>query len=133
MLGMACPYQKKQHRIIHHRLEKWIKRQVPDSNFRDSLFLYYHNSQGTFVIASWTVPGKFFVDVINLGDSLSNFDYPTAQQFRLRVRAPMSGAQTARTMKQYEQNRLSQIQEENDENVEYNNQRYSEKRIMVSV
>ena len=136
MIGMACRYDKRQHRIIHPRIERWIQRQVRDSKFRASLFMYYHRSHGTFIVARWVVPGRLFEDIINLEYSLSNFDKEMARQFRIQVRSPVGRRQLSRALIQKERDRISRLQQQNDKKVEYSEwkkQKYLENKLTVSL
>ncbi len=100
MLGLACEYDGSQHRLITPELLHWCKRQASDGELRDSLFVYHHLQVGTFVIARWiNHPWGLFVDVLNLGHSLANFDKTAAREFRNRVLCPVSAEATARGMR----------------------------------
>jgi len=126
MLGVPCRFDKRVHRIVHPRLERWIKRQAP-GKFGASLFLYYHNLQGTFNIAHWVVPDRLFRDIVSIGYSLSNFDRAMAENFRANVRSPVSGRQLARALRQKECDRLSKKQEGVNEQRTYRNWSKSDK------
>jgi hypothetical protein len=86
MFGMACPFRSQQHQIIHPPLESWLKRESP-REVRDSLFVYYHLRERTYVIAMWTRPGMF-MDMVNLGFTLGNFDRQRAQLFLEQLNKP---------------------------------------------
>lgn len=128
MIGQACQYDRRQHRIIHPRLEKWIKRQIPgDEKLRDSLFMYFHLFAQNFVIAQWVSYKKAFVDVINLGGSLNNFNPETAQQFQIQIKSPVGSKELAVALKQKERDRLAQRQAVNDQQVATNERKMSSK------
>jgi hypothetical protein len=119
MLGTSCPYRSDQHRIIHPELERWVKRQVSDPKLRDSLFVYHHLQVGTFVIAQWTVPDRWFVDVLNLGSSLANFDRGRAEMFKITFLQPVGKRQLGRALGQGYMGHLRGLQQQNDEEKEY--------------
>ena len=118
MLGQVCEYRRDQHRVIQPRLLNWIKRQVPRGNLRDSLFIYRHLEHNTFVVASWSRRNRDFQDIINIGLSLDNFTEQVAEQFRVRVRDTFTRHELIRILKQEERNKLTNMQEENDEEVD---------------
>ncbi len=118
MLGQPCAYDRQQHRIIHPHIEKWIKRQVPVGKLRDSLFVYYHNLYGTFVIAQWIAPKKSFIDVLNMGTTLYNFDQDMAEEFLQGILSPVSSQEMADSLKRGESNRLSRKQDSTSDRAE---------------
>lgn len=117
MIGQVCKYRRDQHRVIQPRMLNWIKRQVPRGNLRDSLFLYRHLEQGTFVIAMWSQVGKSFQDIINLGLSLDNFTREVAEQFRIRIRDTLTRHELCQFLRQKQRDDLTNLQQENDEEV----------------
>lgn len=117
MLGQTCRFDKAQHGLVHCELEDWIKRQVPAGE-RDLLFIYRHHLHGTFVIGYWVVLGSLFMDVMNLGHSLANFSRAMAQKFKRQFGDSMSREDMIKELKQHERDRLSGLQQENDEEVE---------------
>ena len=117
MLGTLCQYRRDQHRVIQPRMLKWIKRQVP-GKLGDSLFIYRHLELGTHIIAMWSQIGKSFQDIVNLGLSLDNFTREVALQFVAQVKDAQTRYELCTFLKQQERNKLSEMQDENDEEVE---------------
>ena len=116
MLGLACQYDERQHKVIHPPLENWVKGQVSDPVLRDRLFIYYHNLEGTFVIGLWEGNSKgYFIDAMNLGDSLQNFDRLMAQSLVTNLSRPLSNKQIARGFRRSERDELHAKQEYADE------------------
>lgn len=118
MLGQVCLYRRDQHRVIQPRMLNWIKRQVAGGNLRDSLFIYRHLELGTYVIAMWSQIGRTFQDIVNLGYSLDNFNRDVAEKFRVRIRDSGTRHELREYLKQQERDELTNLQQENDEEVE---------------
>jgi len=79
-MNLSCPFRRDQHQIIKPPMASWIKRNCPDPSLKDKLFMYRHILYGTFVVALWVKPG-WFIDVLNLGGSLGNFNSLKAHTF----------------------------------------------------
>lgn len=124
MIGMLCPFRRWQHKIIHPRMLDWIKRGVP-AKLRDSLFMYYHLQAGTYVIAQWVVPDRFFLDVRNLEHSLDNFTKEMAIAVLAQLRDSVSRPDIAKSLRQYARDQASKDQERNDMQVERRRRRQS--------
>ena len=114
MIGQACQYRPEQHEMLHGDVENWIKRGIPDLKIRESLFVYRHRLHGTFVIGLWVGPGRF-VDVLNMGHSLANFNREKAQQFIRQINDSVSGQQIAKILNQAERDRVGDSQQQADE------------------
>jgi hypothetical protein len=115
MIGMPCAYRRDSHRIIHPRFLNWIRRQLADVKLRESLFVYYHLIHRNFVIAHWKVPCRYFVDILNLGHSLENFDQETAKNLITQLRTPISGSEMAEILRDKERKWLTMKQDDNDD------------------
>ena len=80
MLGVPCRYDEAQHQLLTPPLLDWCRLQTSDPDIRDNLFVYLQRLYGTFVIARWVdKPLGLFVDVLNLGYSLSIFNREAAE------------------------------------------------------
>lgn len=120
MFGLACPYSRAQHKILtRHRLLDWIKRKVPELKLRDSLFIYYHLTEHTFVVAKWIVPCKLFIDLWNLGTHYEELTPEGIRDFLQRLRHPISKQEMREKMRLQEWRELSDKQDTNDACVEY--------------
>jgi len=123
MIGMACPYQPRVHKIIHPDLENYIKREVSDENLRDSLFIYFQTEYENFVIAHWTNQSHTaFMDVMNLGPSLSNFTREKADALRemLGTDSGVRAQDAAKQLRRGERLELGESQETNDKQKDLN-------------
>jgi len=97
MIGMVQFYRSDDHTIIGGDIAAFCARLVEgDPQRKGRLFIVRYNKVGTFVIAEWLAgPKDIFVDVMNLGESLSNFTYEKAQELRKRLFAPLTAEATA--------------------------------------
>lgn len=66
------------------------------------------------MIARWVVKDNGFVDILNLGGSLSNFTRHRANMFKVNVLSPASGRQLGRALSQGYRSYLSKLQDQND-------------------
>ncbi|MHC4890451.1 MAG: hypothetical protein ACYTEO_13420 [Planctomycetota bacterium] len=97
MLGVACHYSAEQHTLLKPELLKWCIDNTGDKQ----LFVYRQNQVGTFVIGRWLDhPRRWFVDVLNLGHSLSNFTRELAQELVRRITRPITAEATSRRLRE---------------------------------
>uniref|UniRef100_A0A6M3LGH6 Uncharacterized protein n=1 Tax=viral metagenome TaxID=1070528 RepID=A0A6M3LGH6_9ZZZZ len=98
MLGMVSFYNPDEHSIIPGALSEFCKRLVEnDPKRKGKLFVVRYNKLGVFVIAEWLAkPKDVFVDIMNLGKSLSSFTRDKASELRHRLFAPITAAETDR-------------------------------------
>ena len=90
MLG-PCIYKESEHELLTPELLYWCKRQTADPELRRRLFVYHQLQVGTFVIAIWLgAPKREFVDLLNVGTSLRNFNRGMAQRFKKNIYKPTS-------------------------------------------
>ena len=112
MIGMPCTFDAGQHAVIHPELEDWIHREIPDRNFLDRVFVYRHLLYGTFVIAQWlNRDAGLFIDVMNLGYSLGNFDKEKARTLRSNIMQPITGRQARDCMRKAQDDHVERRQE----------------------
>ena len=92
MLGLATTYCEEEHTIILGEIDIFLKRLVRGHDSREGkLFVVRYEEHETFVIAEWLGrPKDVFVDVLNLGKSLSNFDQDRAKELCARLFAPIT-------------------------------------------
>lgn len=84
MLNTACRYNPQEHEILHCELENWLRRNV-SPEWKDRFFVYRHRIHNTFVIGLWTYEndgGRYFHDVLNLGETLLSFTRKDAAQLK---------------------------------------------------
>jgi len=113
MFGLACHYDPRQHRILESGILAWCKRQVSDPYLKERLFTYYHRLEHTFVIALWlNQPKRWFVDVLNMGYSLGNFNRHLAEGLRRRLLAPLSTSDIRRQLRNAESDHLHKLQDQ---------------------
>lgn len=117
MLGLVSFYNTKEHTIIGGDIADFCKRLVEHTPQRAGrLFVVRYNKLGTFVIAEWLAkPKDIFVDVMNLGKSLANFDRKKAHELRQRIFKPLTAEGTVRQMAAADSNYHHFRQDENSE------------------
>ncbi len=96
MLGMVSFYNSQEHTIVHGEISPFIERLVEhDPQRRGKLFVVRYNKLGVFCICEW-LAGVYdvFVDTLNLGKSLANFNFVKAQELRKRLFAPLTAEAT---------------------------------------
>jgi hypothetical protein len=120
MLGMVSNYTSKKHTIIGGDLALWLNRLVEnDRERKGKLFLVRYNEIGSFVIAEWLGrPRDVFVDVMNLGKSLSDFDRAKADELRKRLFEPVTADQTRVWASQVDSDYHHNLQDEDAEETE---------------
>ncbi|KKN29234.1 hypothetical protein LCGC14_0846210 [marine sediment metagenome] len=113
MFNFTCQYDPAQHYIIEPEIIRWCRRQVDDKETKTHLFAYFHLRHRTFVIGWWvgSEHGRF-VDMINLGYSLSNFDRSMAQEFVRRLKQPTTSADIHRFMNDSSSDELHRRQDD---------------------
>ncbi|KKN54812.1 hypothetical protein LCGC14_0588660 [marine sediment metagenome] len=117
MLGMVTYYHIPEHLIIGGEIGDFCSRIVEgDSNRKSKIFVVRYNKLGVFVIAEWIGNvGDAFVDVMNLGKSLANFDRKKAYELKYRMLAPSTCKETELDMLNAESNFHHQLQDDNSE------------------
>ena len=117
MLGMVSNYNPNEHVILGGELNRYVQTINKESNKK--LFVVRYLRFGTFVIAEWLAkPRDVFIDVMNLGKSLGNFDRKKANEFRHRLFAPMTCRETSEGIAEEESRYLHERQDENAEELE---------------
>ena len=117
MLGMVSFYNSDEHTIIPGELANFCSRLVEnDPQRKGKLFVVRYNKLGNFVIAEWLAgPKDIFVDVMNLGKSLGNFDYEKAQELRHRLFSPITAEETVKGTVEAESRFHHDMQDWNEE------------------
>ena len=122
MLGMVSDYTSEEHTIVRGELSVWLDRLTEgDPQRKNRLFLLRYNKLGVFVIAEWLAkPKDIFVDVFNIGKSLSNFGHAEAQELRSRLFDPLGPEKvrelTARADSDFHHNLQDEDAEETERN-----------------
>lgn len=118
MLGMSIQYNERDHSIIDGDISDFVSR-LSDSEIgtQRKLFVVRYNKLRVYVIAEWLHGKKngCFVDIMNLGNSLSNFTKQKADELRRRLYAPDTAASTASFIRQSNSDHLHQLQDEDSE------------------
>lgn len=117
MLGMTSTYNPQEHTIVGGEIGPFVERLVEhDSKRRGKLFVVRYNKLETFVVCEWLVkPFDVFVDVLNIGKSLSNFTHEKATELRRRLFAPVTAQATSTAIAQAESDYLHDMQDWNEE------------------
>ncbi len=92
MLGLVTTYDAREHSLIPGDVDAFVKNLVRnDPTRKGKLFIVRYEKHDTFVIAEWLGrPKDIFVDVLNLGNSLGNFDDGKAKELCARLFAPIT-------------------------------------------
>lgn len=118
-LGGAETYSPEKYELIEPEIIYWCRRQTPDEDLRSRLFCYYARKHGTFVVGLWTdCPKGKFVDVLNMGFSLGNFDRSMAESLRKNLLAPLRTDETIQILmsaqRDYERHTTDEAQEQSE-------------------
>ena len=113
---LTTQYTPEQHKLINGDKLDWCKRQVSDPVLREKVFMYYHLKEKTFVIGCWIANAYgLFVDVLNMGFSLSNFNASLADMFKQRFLKPQASAEMEKEMKKAEAQFYRDLDNENED------------------
>lgn len=120
MLGLVSDYSSDEHTIIGGELSIWLKKLMEgDPARRDRLFLLRYIKLEVFCICEWLgKPKDVFVDVMNLGKSLGNFDMKKAGELRHRLFAPITAEDTNQMVAQTESDYHHNLNDEDSEETE---------------
>lgn len=114
MLGMTSTFDSEKHSRIGGEIGAFIDRLAKQTH-RDFGVIRY-NELGVFCIIEYLSPNRdVFVDTMNLGDSLANFNRQKADELQQRVFAPLTCRETSVAMAQTESDYLHMRQDWNDE------------------
>lgn len=119
-IGMVSFYNPDDHTIMTGELSDYLQRLVEAcESRRGKLFLVRYNKLGSFVIAEWLgKPRDVFVDVMNLGQSLRNFDRTGAAELRHRLFSPITGTEACNHSAEVESVFHHEMQDWNEEEKE---------------
>ena len=121
MLGLVSVYTSAEHTIINGSgIPEFLTRLIEgDPQRKGRLFLLRYNKLGVYCICEWTDGHKdTFVDVLNLGKSLGNFEKKEAQELRRRLFAPVSAEESAREIIRNDSDFYHNLQDEDSEETE---------------
>jgi hypothetical protein len=114
MLGMVSNYNQDSHTLIGGEIGAYIGR-LSEQSKRD-LFVVRYNKHETFCICEWLSPlHDVFIDILNLGKSLANFNRDKAYELKMRLFRPLSAEETSRQIADAESSYLHTRQDWNDE------------------
>ena len=117
MLGMVTHYSASEHAIIGGDIGAFCSRIVEgDAKRKGKIFVVRYNKLGVFVICEWIGRvGDAFVDVMNLGNTLVNFNRVKADELKHRMLAPATCKETETSMLNAESDFHHQLQDDNSE------------------
>lgn len=121
MLGLVSVYTSAEHTIINGSgIPEFLTRLIEgDPQRKGRLFLLRYNKLGVYCICEWTDGHKdTFVDVLNLGKSLGNFEKKEAQELRRRLFAPVTVEESAREIIRNDSDFYHNLQDEDSEETE---------------
>ena len=120
MLGLASNYTSDEHTIIGGELSTWLRKLMEGDPLRKGrLFLLRYNKLKVFCICEWLgKPKDVFVDVMNLGKSVGNFDRKKAQDLKQRLFNPLTTEETCQAVAQTESDYHHNLNEEDMEETE---------------
>ena len=120
MLGLLSCYNPDEHTIIRGELSEWLKRLVAgDPQRKGCLFLLRYNKLEVYCICEWVGGGRdTFVDVLNLGKSLGDFDQKRAQELKRRLFNPVTAEESTREIVRNDSNFYHNLQDEDMEETE---------------
>lgn len=120
MLGMISVYNPQEHTIIEGELSDWLERLVAgDPQRTGRLFIILYNKLGVYCICEWTDNhNDTFVDILNLGKSLGNFDQKQSQELRRRLFNPLSAEDTSEEIIRNDSDFYHNLQDEDSEETE---------------
>lgn len=99
MLGMTTTFSSDEHTRIGGEIGAYIGR-LSKQTGRDFGVIRY-NALGVFCIIEYLSPNRdVFIDTMNLGESLANFDREKANELQQRVFAPLTCAKTSELLSQ---------------------------------
>jgi hypothetical protein len=120
MLGLLSCYNSEEHTIVRGELSEWLERLVKGDPRRGGcLFLLRYNELGVFCICEWIGGGRdTFVDVLNLGKSLGNFDNKQAWELRKRLFNPVTAEESSREIVRNDSDFYHNLQDDDMEETE---------------
>ena len=120
MLGMTSFYKSQEHTIVGGEIGPFCDRLVErDPKRRGNLFVVRYNKLSVFCICEWIDKSLgFFVDVLNLGNSLGNFGRKAANELRRRLFAPLTADETCGIIARNDSDFYHRLQDEDSEETE---------------
>ncbi len=120
MLGLVSVYNIDEHKIVRGGISEWLDRLVKGDPRREGcLFLLHYNKLGVFCICEWVGGGHdTFVDVLNLGKTLGNFDQKQACELRRRLFNPVTAEDTSKAIIGADSDFYHKLQDEDSEETE---------------
>lgn len=117
MLGQVSVFSDDKHTLIRGEMHDWLQRLIHDTSAgKRALFVVRYNEIGSFVIAEWMSNNHdVFVDVMNLGMSLANFNHGKAQELRKRLFAPITQSETLQHSAEADSDFHHELQDFNEE------------------
>lgn len=114
---MVSNYDQDAHTIINGEIGTFIQRLANESG-RD-LFVLRYNKLAVFCICEWMSPNHdIFIDMMNLGKSLGNFDCKKAAELRQRLFKPLTCEATSQALAAADSDYHHMRQDGNEEETE---------------
>lgn len=116
MLGLVTDFCEEKHTLILGEVDSFVKRLVRgDAQRKGKIFVVRYEEHETFVIAEWLGrPKDIFVDVLNLGKSLKNFNQNKAKELCSRLFSPITPEQVSQHNQTAESDFLHEQQDYSD-------------------
>lgn len=114
---MVSTLDREKHSFVGGEIGEYIKRLANESGRPLSLIRY--NDIGSFCIIEFMSPNRdVFIDTMNLGKSLANFNRSKATELRQRLFKPLTCDDTSRIIADNESTYLHSRQDDNEEETE---------------
>lgn len=114
MLGMVSNYSSEKHTKVGGEIGAYVSRLAKESG-RDLAVICYEEL-AVFCIIEWLSPLRdIFIDMMNLGKSLANFDRAKATELGFRLFKPVSCDETSRFIATKESDFHHDRQNDNEE------------------
>lgn len=112
MLGLTSVYDPDEHVRIGGEIGAYIGRIAEKAHRRLGVIRY--GKLGTFCVIEYLTPHRdVFVDVLNLGTSLANFNRAKSDELNRRLFAPLTAEGTMEAMAQFDSDFHHSKQDEN--------------------
>ena len=117
MLGCVSTYKRDEHAFIGGEIGHYVNRLAKESG-RDLAVIRYERL-GVFCIIEFMSPKRdVFIDIMNLGKSLANFDRTKANELLRRLFKPLTCDETSHALAIGESDFHHGLQDENSEETE---------------
>jgi len=117
MLGMTSKFNHKEHTFVGGDIGAYIKRLGKEHDRHLAVIRY--KKLGVFCIIEFLTPQRnVFVDSMNLGKSLGNFNRVKSVELRMRLFRPLTARETSVSIANAESDYYHRRQDENEQETE---------------